>query len=193
MCPAVILAANRNDRVIGRTIILVDSINTRNGFNQSGAPSGRKWAIDFLGACCHLDRINLSHIGSPRVNVKIRWLDKLNVYGNMPIKLVKIIIRNKEDVIVEKPFNDLEVVRISWDTMISRRSDRDLEVRLGCRWKDTIDPIINIILIRRNKVVVGINDLEHIGSKVEKISGIIKIQGTYWRLWRSLVYINLES
>jgi hypothetical protein len=42
ICPAVILAANRNDRVIGRTMILVLSIKTRNGFNQSGAPSGRK-------------------------------------------------------------------------------------------------------------------------------------------------------
>jgi len=42
MWPALIFAANRNDRVNGRTIILVVSIRTRNGFNQSGAPSGRK-------------------------------------------------------------------------------------------------------------------------------------------------------
>lgn len=79
MWPAVILAASRNDRVIGRTIILVVSMSTRNGFNQSGAPSGRKWANDFFGDCCHLDRINLSHIGIPRDRVKIKWLDKLNV------------------------------------------------------------------------------------------------------------------
>jgi hypothetical protein len=79
MCPAVILAANRNDRVIGRTRILVISIRIKKGFNQSGAPSGRRWAIDFFGACCHLDKINLSHIGSPKDKVKIRWLDKLKV------------------------------------------------------------------------------------------------------------------
>jgi len=36
------LAASRNDSVAGRTIILVVSISTRNGFSQSGAPSGRK-------------------------------------------------------------------------------------------------------------------------------------------------------
>lgn len=42
MWPALILAAKRNDRVRGRTVILVVSIITRNGFNQSGAPSGRK-------------------------------------------------------------------------------------------------------------------------------------------------------
>jgi hypothetical protein len=42
MCPAVMLAASRNDSVIGRTKILVVSIITRNGFNHSGAPSGKK-------------------------------------------------------------------------------------------------------------------------------------------------------
>jgi len=49
ICPALMLAANRNDRVRGRTITLVVSIRTRNGFSQSGAPSGRKWAVVFLG------------------------------------------------------------------------------------------------------------------------------------------------
>lgn len=42
MCPALIFAASRNDRVNGRTITLVVSISTRNGLSQSGAPSGRK-------------------------------------------------------------------------------------------------------------------------------------------------------
>lgn len=49
MCPAVIFAASRNDRVIGRTRILVVSIITKNGFNHSGAPSGKKCATDFFG------------------------------------------------------------------------------------------------------------------------------------------------
>lgn len=42
MWPALMFAASRNDKVSGRTVILVVSIRTRNGFNQSGAPSGRK-------------------------------------------------------------------------------------------------------------------------------------------------------
>jgi len=42
MWPAVMFAANRNERVSGRTRTLDVSINTKNGFNQSGAPSGRK-------------------------------------------------------------------------------------------------------------------------------------------------------
>lgn len=40
-------AASRKDRVIERTVTLVVSINTRKGLSQSGAPSGRRWAIDF--------------------------------------------------------------------------------------------------------------------------------------------------
>ena len=48
MCPAVIFAARRNIKVTGRTIVLLVSISTRNGFNQVGALSGRKWAIIFL-------------------------------------------------------------------------------------------------------------------------------------------------
>jgi len=79
ICPALMLAANRNDRVAGRTIILVVSIRTRNGFNQSGAPSGRKWATDALGALVNEERIILSHRGSPRVRVKIKCLDVLNI------------------------------------------------------------------------------------------------------------------
>ena len=77
MCPALILAANRNERVIGRTVTLVVSINTRNGFNQSGAPSGKKWEIDFLIDLKKLDIIIDSHNGRPKINVKIKCLDVL--------------------------------------------------------------------------------------------------------------------
>lgn len=40
--PAVMLAANRKDRVIGRRRILIDSISTSAGDNQSGAPIGSR-------------------------------------------------------------------------------------------------------------------------------------------------------
>src|ERR1700733_619036 len=102
MWPALILAANRNDRVIGRTTTLVDSIITRNGFNQSGAPSGRKWAIDFFKLCVKVDKINLSQIGSPNDMVKIKCLEVLNVYGINPIKftiikIIKIEVKDEEN------------------------------------------------------------------------------------------------
>lgn len=44
ICPAVRLAANRKDKVIGRTKILTVSTKTRNGFSQEGAPPGRREA-----------------------------------------------------------------------------------------------------------------------------------------------------
>jgi hypothetical protein len=72
MCPALIFAANRKERVRGRTRILEVSINTRNGFNQSGAPSGRKWAAEEIGFFVNLDIIILSHTGNPIDRVKIR-------------------------------------------------------------------------------------------------------------------------
>lgn len=49
MCPALMLAASRNDKVNGRTRILVVSISTRNGFSHKGAPSGRKCETNDLG------------------------------------------------------------------------------------------------------------------------------------------------
>ena len=49
MWPAVIFAASRNLRVIGRTEILVVSINTRKGFNHLGAPPGRREAVQWEG------------------------------------------------------------------------------------------------------------------------------------------------
>ena len=42
ICPADILAANRKERVSGRTRILTVSTRIKNGFNHHGPPSGRK-------------------------------------------------------------------------------------------------------------------------------------------------------
>lgn len=79
-----------------------------------------------------------------------------------------MIIRNKDDVIIEKPFRDLEDVRINWDIMVSRRFICDLETRFGCGWRNNRTFRIRITLISRNMVVEGINDFWADGSKVEK-------------------------
>lgn len=47
--PALILAANRKDRVIGRADALEDSTRTRKGLSQDGAPPGSSIAINFIG------------------------------------------------------------------------------------------------------------------------------------------------
>jgi hypothetical protein len=64
--------------VRGRTIILVVSIRIRNGFSQSGAPSGSRCASEALGAMVNLDARNDIHIGRPMARVKIKCLDSLN-------------------------------------------------------------------------------------------------------------------
>lgn len=72
MWPALMLAASRKDRVIGRTVTLVVSIIIKNGFNQSGAPSGRRWAIDAFKFLVNDENMNDIHIGNPRHRVIIR-------------------------------------------------------------------------------------------------------------------------
>jgi hypothetical protein len=118
--PALILAARRNDRVIGRTPTLVVSISTRNGLSQSGAPSGRKWAIDFLIDLKNLDIIIESHSGRPKISVKIKCLDELKKYGIRPKRLIIIIEKNRVVTVWLSPFRLDIKVRDSWAVISSR-------------------------------------------------------------------------
>ena len=79
MCPALILAANRKDSVIGRTEILIVSICTKKGLSQSGAPDGNKLAAKEEGLYINLDIISASHKGSPIVKVNTKCLENLKV------------------------------------------------------------------------------------------------------------------
>lgn len=74
ICPALMFAAKRKERVAGRAEMLVVSINTRNGFNQSGAPPGSRFARNFSGLLISEERISLNHKIRPNERVKIRWL-----------------------------------------------------------------------------------------------------------------------
>lgn len=120
MWPAVMLAANRKDRVRGRTKILDDSINTRNGLSQSGAPSGRKCAVAALGLYENLEMIRLNHRGSPNDSVITRCLDNLKQYGIKPIKFNIITTINVDATKIENPFSDADIVRLSWENITSR-------------------------------------------------------------------------
>lgn len=114
MWPALIFAANRKDKVNGRTKILVVSIKIKNGFSQVGAPSGNRWAIDDLAFFINDEMINDIHNGKPKDIVKIKWLDNLNVYGFIPIRLIIIIDENKIVIIKVDPFNVFVYVFINW-------------------------------------------------------------------------------
>lgn len=70
MCPALIFAASRTDRVIGRTAVLTVSIKIKKGFNHVGAPLGSRAANVVEGLKVILDIINLNHKGIPKVRVK---------------------------------------------------------------------------------------------------------------------------
>jgi len=149
MWPALILAASRNDKVIGRTIILVVSISTRNGFNQLGAPSGRKWAIDALGAFVNVDIIILSQIGNPKLMVKIRCLDNLNVYGTNPIRLMIMIIEKRGVIIDLNPLRFAIYVRSNWWMMMEWIGEISAFFREGLiQKKDCIIIMIEMLMYR---------------------------------------------
>ena len=173
--PAVMFAANRNDSVIGRTIILVVSISTRNGFSHSGAPSGRKWAVDFFIEYEN-DEINiLIQSGRPIESVKIKWLDDDKEYGIIPIRLIKISKINNEEIVIDKPFKLIDDVRDSWFIMNFIIGATDDSERLWIFhifiWNSINSDVFNKIVI----VGDGVNKLYVSGSKIEKISPIIKI------------------
>lgn len=77
MWPALILAANRNDKVIGRTRVLRVSIITKKGFNHIGAPEGSKWAANEEGLKVAADKTIINQIGSPKAKEKRMWEENL--------------------------------------------------------------------------------------------------------------------
>ena len=100
-------------------MILTVSINTRNGFSQPGAPPGRSLAAKVIGLCRALEIIKDSHRGIPKDRVKIRCLENLNVYGRRPIKLIMMIIINREVIKEENLFRFIPDVRIVCEYIIS--------------------------------------------------------------------------
>jgi hypothetical protein len=111
MCPALMLAANRKDKVRGRTEILVVSIRIRNGFSHVGAPSGSRCAIVAFGLNAVLEIIIDIHIGSPSSSVNTRCLDSEMEYGLSPNKLIIMIRQKNEHKVVFRPLMLDEKVR----------------------------------------------------------------------------------
>jgi len=174
MWPALIFAANRNDNVNGRTKILVVSIKIRNGFSQSGAPSGSKWATDALGCLANVDKINANHSGKPNDKVKIKWLESLNVYGTSPARLIIIIIEKIGVIIDSAPFKFIVYVRVICSLIIIFIKYVDTFERVGIvQYVICVDIIINRFVINRIEVNLLI-DINLNGSNAEKMSDIIQ-------------------
>ena len=95
MCPAVMLAASRNARVIGRTRSLTVSISTRKGFNHPGAPLGRRPAVNDLGEYRSPEISSDNQRQRARGRVMARCLEKPKAYGTKPIKFTRRSKRNR--------------------------------------------------------------------------------------------------
>lgn len=95
-CPAIILAANRTDKVIGRIIFLVVSINTMKDESIIGVPLGTKWENILFVFFIHPYNRKIIHIGIAKVNVIIICLVAVKIYGNNPNRLLKKIRINKD-------------------------------------------------------------------------------------------------
>ena len=116
-CPAIIFAVKRTASVPGRIRFLIVSIITINGINMDGVPWGTRCSNMWLVFLIHPNNINLIHKGRARVNVRIRWLVLVKMYGNNPRKLFIRIIRNRDVRMNEFPlfsFPFLRIVFISW-------------------------------------------------------------------------------
>ena len=95
MCPALMLAVSRNDRVIGRTIVLTVSIITRKGLRGVGAPLGRRCARNFEEDWDRPDKMRVNHKGKPNDRLKTKWLVMLKIYGISPHRFIRIRSKNR--------------------------------------------------------------------------------------------------
>lgn len=93
-CPAIMLAVKRIAKVPGRIKFLIVSMQTIKGIKIGGVPCGTRWANIFNVFVNHPYNINLSHNGSANVNVNVKCLDLVKMYGNRPIKLLIKIVEN---------------------------------------------------------------------------------------------------
>lgn len=93
-CPAIILAASRTDRVIGRMRFLIISITTINGIRTGGVPVGTKWARNSVRLLISLNKIKASHRGSAKDNVIAKCLVAVKVNDASPNVLLARIKKN---------------------------------------------------------------------------------------------------
>lgn len=168
-------AASRKDRVIGCTNTLIVSVRTKNGFNHVGAPSGRKWAIVFFGCFVSLDRMISSHMGSPIDSVIIRCLVFLNEYGVIPNRFDRIMVTKIVDTRADIPFMCVEYVRDSWEKIVENIGISFTVARFVDGQYDRFSMTIMNVDTSNSGVSVGTTDEYTYGSKVEKMSFIIKI------------------
>lgn len=84
-CPALILAANRKDKVMGRIIELITSTIAKNGDKIIGEASG-KWLAWTLFIAKIIPVISIvNHIGNPIAIVNLKWEVMVVRTGTAPV------------------------------------------------------------------------------------------------------------
>lgn len=165
-CPAIMLAVRRTANVPGRIRFLIVSIITINGISIDGVPWGTRCSNMWLVFLIHPNNINLIHSGKARVNVRVRCLVLVKMYGNNPRKLFIKIMRNSDVRMNEFPlfsFPFLRIVFISWCSLFIN----NLTIIL---FREGINQILDGINNNPIAVLVQFNDkllISVVGSKIE--------------------------
>lgn len=94
MCPALIFADRRTERVIGRINWLAVSIRTINWDSGRGVLKGTRWLRKWLVLLRALKSTKESQKGSARHKVNIIWAENVNTYGSSPVMFVSRISIN---------------------------------------------------------------------------------------------------
>lgn len=95
MWPALMLAASRTLKVMGRTRILTVSIRMSGGDSHAGAPLGRRLAAAVIGFLMMPEIMRDSHNGRARVTENKRWDEMLRVCGIIPMKLIRMMAEKR--------------------------------------------------------------------------------------------------
>jgi len=110
-CPAIKLAVSRTQRVIGRIILLVNSIITINIIKGFGVPWGTKWAKTWLVFFVHPNSIKEVHKINEIGRVTVRWEVREKTWGYSATKFIKIIAVNVSKIMASLPFSFLLSVK----------------------------------------------------------------------------------
>lgn len=95
-CPAIMLAASRTARVMGRMRSLIVSMITINGIKGAGVPWGVRWVIRSFEYLIVEKVIIPSHKDEENERVYLKWLVGVKTCGSRPIVLFSKTIKSKE-------------------------------------------------------------------------------------------------
>lgn len=132
------------------------SASVRNGFNQSGAPSGSKAATKALVFLMIDLMIIVSQRGRPNARVNIKWLDVGRRYGIRPDQFVRIRKINNGVIIDDIPLIDFPMVRFIWSFIRVNGAVSIEERRVGVSHREDVIIAMGIRFINQASWVFSV-------------------------------------